>query len=63
MQMIIPEYINSWILSYGQALLIKHLLIVPVMVFALFNGFYMKSKLAKKDGYDPERRQVYAVCD
>ncbi|HEX7065844.1 MAG TPA: hypothetical protein VF199_12310 [Bacillales bacterium] len=38
------EYKNSWIVNYGQALLIKHLLVIPLLVFAFLNGFLMKGK-------------------
>ena len=31
MQIIVPEYVNSWLLPYGQALLVKHLLLVPLL--------------------------------
>ncbi|OZS78677.1 copper resistance protein CopD [Tetzosporium hominis] len=41
----INDYPNSWIVPYGQALLIKHLIIVPILVFALVNGFIIKRKL------------------
>ncbi|TNJ68369.1 copper resistance D family protein [Paenibacillus hemerocallicola] len=53
MAYIVPDYTNSWIISYGQALLIKHLLFVPVLAFGVMNGFWMKRKLARNPMFDP----------
>jgi len=36
------QYKNSWMINYGQALLIKHLLYIPVLLFGLLNGFLLK---------------------
>lgn len=33
------DYVNSWVLPYGQMLLLKHLSILPLLVAALINGF------------------------
>ena len=41
----INNYPNSWILPYGQALLIKHLIIVPVLIFAFINGFFIRRRI------------------
>ncbi|MFD0588249.1 copper resistance D family protein [Paenibacillus sp. GCM10027627] len=48
-----PQYVNSWIIPYGQALLIKHLLILPLLLFAFTNGFLYKSVAAKDRGFNP----------
>ncbi|RJX41378.1 copper resistance protein CopD [Paenibacillus pinisoli] len=48
-----PQYVNSWIIPYGQALLIKHLLILPLLLFAYTNGFLYKSVAAKDSGFQP----------
>ncbi|NIK74904.1 putative copper resistance protein D [Paenibacillus castaneae] len=49
------NYVEAWILPYGQTLLIKHLLIVPLLVFAYTNGFKYK-KLADRDSsFNPKR--------
>lgn len=53
MQLIVPEYFNSWILSYGQALLVKHLLAIPVVVFALFNSYWMRKMSAARPQFNP----------
>lgn len=44
MQFIVPEYWNSWLLPYGEALLIKHLLFVMILIFACINGFVLKEE-------------------
>ena len=33
MTVIVPEYVQSWLLSYGQLLFIKHLLFLPLLAF------------------------------
>lgn len=47
----VPEYVNSWILPYGQALLMKHLLFVPIIVFGFCNGFLIRSKMKQNQGF------------
>ncbi len=49
----IKEYADGWILPYGQALLIKHLLIIPLLVFAAINGFFIRKRVKKEPGWDP----------
>lgn len=53
MAYIVPDYTNSWIISYGQVLLIKHLLFIPVLAFGFLNGYRLKSKLRRNPDYDP----------
>ncbi|MGM1044606.1 MAG: copper resistance D family protein [Bacillota bacterium] len=48
-----PDLVNSWVLPYGQALLIKHILIIPLLVFAFINGNLMKRKLLRDQGFRP----------
>lgn len=38
------NYVSSWMLPYGQALLVKHILIMPLLVFAFINGILMKKQ-------------------
>ena len=47
------DYANSWILPYGQSLLIKHLILFPIIFFACINGFWMKRKLQKDSNVNP----------
>ncbi|NQX62392.1 copper resistance D family protein [Paenibacillus qinlingensis] len=53
MTIVVPEYFNSWILSYGQALLIKHLLFIPLIAMACINGFLIRKRLVQDPSYHP----------
>jgi putative copper resistance protein D len=35
MSAIVPEYVQAWLLSYGQLLLLKHLLFLPLLIFGV----------------------------
>ncbi|MED3550339.1 copper resistance D family protein [Cytobacillus praedii] len=48
------EYTDSWMLSYGQALLVKHLLIIPLILFAVINGWLIRKKLTKDIHFNPK---------
>lgn len=39
----LQAYPSTWMLTYGQALVIKHLLVLPILVIAGFQAFYMTS--------------------
>jgi copper resistance protein D len=39
------DYVKSWVLPYGQMLLLKHISIIPVIVFAFVNGVLTKKAL------------------
>ncbi|WP_207952729.1 copper resistance D family protein [Paenibacillus agricola] len=52
MQYTVPQYINSWILTYGQALLLKHILIIPLVTFAFINGFVVRRRITQSPGYN-----------
>ncbi|KMK77738.1 copper resistance D family protein [Alkalihalobacillus pseudalcaliphilus] len=43
MNFLIPNYMNSWAIDYGQAMLWKHLLFIPVIVFG-FRHLYLLKK-------------------
>ncbi|MCD7036329.1 CopD family protein [Metabacillus sp. GX 13764] len=53
MVMNIPQYPKTWQLNYGQALLMKHLIFIPILFFAFINGFLMKILLKKKKQANP----------
>lgn len=36
------DYVHAWSLSYGQIILLKHISIVPLLLFAFLNGFIGK---------------------
>jgi copper resistance protein D len=46
------EYLNSWAIPYGQMLLLKHISIIPVIVFAILNGILAK-KVTKDRSFKP----------
>lgn len=46
------DYMDSWVLPYGQMLLLKHLSIVPLLVFAFLNGILTKKSL-RVSSFDP----------
>lgn len=48
-----PDLINSWVVPYGQALLIKHILIIPLLAFGFINGSLMKRKLERHPAFKP----------
>lgn len=48
MSLMVTQYVNSWILPYGQMLLLKHLSIVPLLWLALTNGFLYKKYFLKQ---------------
>jgi putative copper export protein len=49
----VKDYANTWPLSYGQALLVKHLTIVPLLVFAFINSVLVRKKLASDSTFNP----------
>lgn len=51
MAAIVPEYVQAWLLSYGQLLFIKHLLFLPLLAFGfhhLLLGFTKWKKVQKQ---------------
>ncbi|MFY4776426.1 copper resistance D family protein [Metabacillus sp. RGM 3146] len=49
----ITQYPETWQLNYGQTLLIKQLLIIPILFFGIINGFLIKGLLKKKRQVNP----------
>ncbi|MED1783838.1 CopD family protein [Brevibacillus fortis] len=50
---IAPEYVNAVILPYGQALLIKHLLFLPLLLFGFVSGFLLKKRVKAQPDFSP----------
>ncbi|MCM3324753.1 copper resistance D family protein [Cytobacillus kochii] len=50
----IKEYPSSWMLSYGQALLLKHLLIIPLLLFAVINSWFIRKQLRINSDFNPK---------
>lgn len=42
----IKSYAKAWVLPYGQMLLIKHISIIPVLIFAFINGILVRKSIA-----------------
>ncbi|KGR76115.1 copper resistance D family protein [Ureibacillus sinduriensis] len=53
MDIIVDDYANSLPISYGQTLLLKHLLIIPLVVFAVVNGLLMKKRVQSDERFNP----------
>lgn len=53
MNMLVSNYVNSWILPYGQALLWKHIFIVLLVTFAFTNGVLIRNRLRREKHFDP----------
>jgi putative copper resistance protein D len=53
MDTMVDGYINSWMVSYGQGLLIKHLFLLPLVFYALVNGFIVKYKVSRDVAFNP----------
>lgn len=53
MNVMVNGYINSWIVSYGQGLLLKHLFLLPLIFYALANSLLVKYKLSKNASFNP----------
>ncbi|PYF08536.1 copper resistance D family protein [Ureibacillus chungkukjangi] len=53
MDIIVEDYTNSWPISYGQMLLMKHLLIIPLVVFAAINSLFIKKKVQREASFNP----------
>lgn len=53
MDVIVEGYIDSWMVSYGQGLLLKHLFLLPLLFYALANGLIVKYKILKNSQFNP----------
>lgn len=49
------DYVNSWMLPYGQALLLKHLLIIPLFLYAFINSLLIRRKVKASPEWDPRQ--------
>ncbi|TWT03432.1 copper resistance D family protein [Planomicrobium sp. CPCC 101079] len=57
-----PEsYANSWVLPYGQMLLLKHLSIIPLLAAAFINGFLNKGRLLDRTWLKVESLLLFFV--
>lgn len=49
----LTEYQETWLMPYGQAIVVKHLLVIPVLLFAFINGVWIRQKLQRGEGINP----------
>src|SRR5699024_6007126 len=49
----VEDYQNAWLMPYGQTILIKHLIILPLLLFAYINGILIRRKLQCGDMINP----------
>jgi copper resistance protein D len=56
MKMIVnpKDYVSAWVLPYGQALLVKHIIFIPLLVFAGINGILLRKQMTNLD-FNPLR--------
>ncbi|MFG6148017.1 copper resistance D family protein [Halobacillus sp. B23F22_1] len=47
--------VQSWILPYGQALLLKQLLFLALLLFAFINGFLIRKKVETSPSFSPKK--------
>jgi putative copper export protein len=52
---LVDEYVNAWMVNYGQGIFLKHLFIIPLVFYAAFNGLFVKYKITKEPTYNPIR--------
>ncbi len=50
MGQIVPEYVNAWLLTYGQLLLLKHLLFLPLLLFGFRHLFLLRKQASLLTG-------------
>ncbi|QOR68852.1 CopD family protein [Cytobacillus suaedae] len=50
----VKDYTDSWMISYGQTLLIKHLLIIPLLVFAFINSYLIRKRMKLDTAFNPK---------
>lgn len=55
LDVLVDDYVNAWMISYGQGLFLKHLFIIPLLFYAAINGMFVKYKLSKDENYNPLR--------
>jgi len=49
------QYLDSWMTNYGQALLIKHLLLIPLFAFAVISSCAIRWMVSRDTRYNPIR--------
>ena len=55
LEVLVEDYVDSWMVNYGQGLFLKHLFILPLLFYAVINGLFVKFKIGKDPIYNPLR--------
>ncbi len=55
LDVLVDDYVDSWLISYGQGLFLKHLFILPLLFYAAVNGLFVKFKIGKDPTFNPLR--------
>lgn len=53
MDLMVEDYLDSWMVSYGQGVFIKHLFLLPLVFYALVNGLIVKFLISKNASFNP----------
>lgn len=53
LDVLVDGYSDAWMVSYGQGLLMKHLMLIPLIFYALVNGLFVKYKVANDSTFNP----------
>lgn len=53
MDILVDGYINAWMVDYGQGMLLKHLLVVPILLFAGASSLIARFKLSRNTDFNP----------
>ncbi|MEN2467808.1 CopD family protein [Ornithinibacillus sp. JPR2-1] len=53
MDIMVSKYTDSWMVPYGQGLLMKHLFLIPLIFYALVNGIIVKYAITKNPNFNP----------
>lgn len=49
----LSQYPDSWMVDYGQFLLIKHILIIALLAYAIVNGIFIRRRLREDQTFNP----------
>lgn len=53
MNLLVSDVVTSWVFSYGQALLWKHIFVLLLIATAFINGVLIRNRLLREPLYDP----------
>lgn len=55
------QYVNSWIIPYGQMLLLKHISIIPLLWLGFTNGYLYKRKFIAQERLQPKEQSYNPI--